>query len=128
MAKIVFCEDEEKIQKLIRIMLRSSSHEVFIASNGLEGLDLIECERPDLIFADVSMPKCDGLKLADLLKARPHLAHIPPIFTTAFARKAEMEEGYRHGALSYLTKPFSPSDLREKIEAFAKATTKITSN
>ena len=54
MAKIVFCEDEERIQKLIRAMLRATSHEVYMASDGIEGLALIERERPDLIFTDVS--------------------------------------------------------------------------
>lgn len=118
MAKIVFCEDEVRIQKLIRTMLRSTSHEIYIASDGIEGLSLIESERPDLIFTDVSMPGCDGFQLTDAIKARPHLAQIPVIFVTAFAQRAEMEEGFRHGAISYLTKPFSPSDLRTKIEAF----------
>lgn len=120
MAKIIFCEDEERIQKLIRTMLRSTLHEVYIASDGIEGLALIERERPDLIFTDVSMPNCDGLQLADAIKARPHLAQIPIIFVTAFAQRAEIEEGYQHGATSYLIKPFSPSDLRTKIEAFIK--------
>ncbi len=118
MAKIVFCEDEVRIQKLIRTMLRSTTHEIYIASDGIEGLSLIECERPDLIFTDVSMPRCDGFQLSDAIKERPHLAQIPIIFVTAFAQRAEMEEGFRHGATSYLTKPFSPSDLRTKIEAF----------
>lgn len=120
MAKIVFCEDEERIQKLIQIMLRSSSHEVFFASDGNEGLLLIERERPDLIFTDVSMPNCDGFQLADAVKKQAHLANIPIIFVTAFAQRAEMENGYRHGATSYLTKPFSPAELRVKIEDFVK--------
>ena|SRR2546425_5134908 len=122
MAKILFCEDEEKLQKLIRVMLRSSTHEVFIASDGIEGLELIERERPDIIFADISMPHCDGLQMADAIKARPHLADIPLVFVTAFAQRAEVEEGYRHGAVGYLIKPFSPAELRAKIEIFlAKA-------
>jgi two-component system OmpR family response regulator len=121
MAKIVFCEDEMRIQKLIRTMLRSSLHEVYIASDGVEGVALIERERPNLIFTDVSMPNCDGFQLADIVRARPHLAQIPIIFVTAFAQRVEIEEGYRHGATSYLIKPFSPADLRTKIEAFARA-------
>jgi CheY-like chemotaxis protein len=128
MAKIVFCEDEVRIQKLIRTMLRSTLHEVYIASDGIEGLALIERERPDLIFTDVSMPNCDGFQLADTVKARPHLAHIPIIFVTAFAQRTEIEEGYQHGATSYLIKPFSPADLRTKIEAFVNAESLRNSN
>ena len=121
MAKIVFCEDEVRIQKLIRTMLRSTLHEVYIASDGIEGLAVIERERPDLIFTDISMPNCDGFQLADAVNVQPHLAQIPIIFITAFAQRAEIEEGYQHGAASYLIKPFSPADLRTKIEEFAKA-------
>ena len=121
MAKIVFCEDEVRIQKLIRTMLRSTSHEVYMASDGVEGLALIERERPDLIFTDISMPNCDGFQLAEAVKAQPHLAQIPLIFVTAFAQRTEIEEGYRRGATSYLIKPFSPADLRMKIEAFVQA-------
>jgi CheY-like chemotaxis protein len=122
MAKIIFCEDEERIQKLIRIMLRGTSHEIHIASDGIEGLDLIEREQPDLIFTDVSMPRCDGFQLADVVKTRPHLAHIPIIFVTAFAQRVEMEEGYRHSAAGYLIKPFSPADLRDKIDVLTHYT------
>ncbi len=118
MSKIVFCEDEVRIQKVFRIMLRSTEHELYLASDGLEGLEVIERVRPDLIFTDISMPICDGYQLADAVKAQPHLAHIPNIFISAFAQRAEMEEGYRHGGVSYIVKPFSAADLYEKIELF----------
>jgi CheY-like chemotaxis protein len=117
MAKIVFCEDEELLQKLIRRICRSTAHEIYIASDGLEGLALIEQEHPDLIFTDISMPYCDGFQLADTVKAHPHLASIPIIFITGFAQKYDMEEGARHGAAGYLIKPFTIADLRETIAA-----------
>ncbi len=118
MAKIVFCEDETQIQKLVRVMLRTSKHELFLASDGNEGLEMIERERPDLIFTDISMPGRDGYQLADEVKARAHLAHIPIIFISAFAQRTAIDEGYRHGGSSYLTKPFSAHDLLEKIDTF----------
>lgn len=118
MAKIVFCEDEMLIQKLFRVMLRSTNHQLYLASNGIEGLELVEREHPDLIFTDISMPDCDGYQFADAVKARPHLAHIPIIFVSAFAQKSEMEEGFRHGAASYIVKPFNSADLYEKIDSF----------
>jgi CheY-like chemotaxis protein len=118
MAKIVFCEDEVRIQKLIRTILRTTSHEVFIASDGVEGFEVIQREHPDLIFTDISMPHWDGFQLASAVKERPELAHIPIVFLTAFAQRAEVDEGYKHGAVSYLIKPFSPAELRDKVEEF----------
>lgn len=117
MAKIVFCEDERLLQKLIRLFMRSTTHEISIASDGLEGLALIERERPDLILTDISMPRCDGFQLADIVKGRPDLATIPIIFVTAFAQRSDITEGLRHAATSYLVKPFSAQDLRATIEA-----------
>ena len=118
MAKIVFCEDEIMIQKLLRVILRSANHELYIASDGAEGLELIERVRPDLIFTDIAMPVCNGYELADAVKAQPHLAHIPIIFVSARAQSSELKEGYRHGAVSYIVKPFSAADLHEKIALF----------
>jgi CheY-like chemotaxis protein len=117
MALIVFCEDDPTIQKLIRVALRTTPHEILLASDGDEGFALIEQMRPDLIFTDVSMPGLNGLQLCDAVKARPDLAQIPIIFVTASVQRSEIEEGYRHGVLDYLVKPFSPADLRAKIAA-----------
>jgi CheY-like chemotaxis protein len=121
MAKIVFCEDELQIQKLVRVMLRSTKHELYLASDGSEGLELIERVHPDLIFTDISMPHLDGFQLADEVKAREHLAHIPIIFISAFAQRTAIDEGFRHGGSSYLTKPFTSAELQEKIKAFCNA-------
>ena len=121
MAKIIFCEDEVRIQKLIRAVLRTTTHQITIVSDGGEGLELIERERPDVIFTDISMPNYDGFQLAQTIKARADLAHIPIVFVTAFAQQAEIEEAYRCGATGYLVKPFSPTELRAKIDEFAHA-------
>ena len=118
MAKLVFCEDDPTIQKLVRVALRATPHQLYIATDGAEGLALIERERPDMIFTDVAMPTIDGFQLVDMLKARPALAHIPVIFMTASVQRHQMEEGYRHGVADYLTKPFTVADLRAKIDEY----------
>ena len=117
MARIVCCEDEDLLQKLLRHLLRSMKHEVYMASNGFEGLTLIEREHPDLILTDISMPGCDGFQLADAVKRQPQLAAIPIIFVTAFAQRVDVEEGALHGATGYLLKPFGAAELRAAIEA-----------
>ena len=121
MAKIVFCEDERLLQKLFSALMRSTEHEVYIASDGLEGLAIIERERPDLIVTDISMPRCDGFQLADAVKVRPSLAAIPIVFVTGFAQQYDMEEATRHGAAGYILKPFKAADLRAAIAAFLAA-------
>ena len=119
MAKVIFCEDDPSVQKLIRVALRSTPHEIHIAGNGAEGLELIERELPDAVFTDISMPVLDGFQLIGELKARPHLAQIPIVVVTASVQRHQLEEMYRYGIAGHLSKPFSVHDLRAKVEQAA---------
>jgi len=119
MGKIVFCEDDPMIQKLIRAAFKTGGHQIFIASDGAEGLTLIERELPDVVFSDVSMPNLDGFQLGDALKAGPTTAHIPIVFMTASVQRAQIDEALRHGAAGVLPKPFTMADLRARVAEFA---------
>jgi len=119
MGKIVFCEDDPMIQKLIRSAFKSSAHTIFVASDGAEGLAVIQRELPDVVFSDVSMPNLDGFQLGDALKAASATAQIPVIFMTASVQRAQIDEALRHGAAGVLPKPFSMADLRARVEEFA---------
>jgi CheY-like chemotaxis protein len=121
MATLVFCEDDPTIRKLIAVALRALSHEIHLAEDGQAGLALIERVRPDVVFADVSMPRLDGLQLCAALKARPEFADIPFVLVTASVQRAQIEEGLRHGAVAHLAKPFSTAELRAVVERFARA-------
>src|SRR5689334_21533278 len=110
MARIVVCEDDPVILKLLQVALRDSGYELLTAADGAQGFELIERERPDAILTDVTMPKMSGLELADAVRARPELAHIPIIFLSASAQRMQLEEGLRHGATAYVTKPFRAAD------------------
>ena len=118
MSKVVFCEDDPMIQKLIRAALRTEAHEIHVASTGDEGLELVRRELPDVVFTDVSMPGMDGYQLAAELKGDPRTAHIPIVFMTASMQRAQHDEAERHGAAEVLMKPFSMADLRARLAAF----------
>ncbi len=116
MGKIVFCEDDPMIQKLVVAALRGSGHELHLASDGEEGLALIRTVRPDLIFSDVSMPRFDGYQLGDALKASPDTAPIPLVFVTASVQRSQIAEAALHGAAGVLPKPFTMAELRSKVD------------
>jgi CheY-like chemotaxis protein len=116
MAKLVFCEDNPLIQKLIAATLRASGHEVEIVADGLAGLAIIEQDPPDAVFTDLAMPGMDGFQLCSEIKARPALAHIPVVVVSASAQRHQIAEAYRRGAADYLAKPFSTAELRAKID------------
>jgi CheY-like chemotaxis protein len=122
MAKIVVCEDSPAIQKLIQMTLRTSGHDVFIADDGLDGLELIDRERPDVVLTDIAMPGLNGLELIQALRARPDLAQIPVMLITASAQRNDLAEGVRHEVAGYITKPFRTADLRTAVaEVLARA-------
>ena len=115
MAKIVVCEDSPAIQKLIQMALRTSGHEVLVAGDGLDGLALIDRERPDVVLTDIAMPGLDGLELIQALRRRPDLAQIPVLLITASAQRHELAEGVRDSVAGHITKPFRTGDLRAAI-------------
>jgi CheY-like chemotaxis protein len=115
-ARIVFCEDEEQIRKLIEVAMRSTAHAIELTVNGREGLEAIEREAPELIVTDLAMPEMGGFALADAVHARPALNHIPIMFVTASVQRGDVARFGEHGAAGYLAKPFSPRALRDKID------------
>ena len=121
MGRIVFCEDDPMIQKLVQAALRGSGHELHLASDGEAGLALIRSVRPDLIFSDVSMPKLDGYQLGDALKASPETAAIPLVFVTASVQRSQIAEAAMHGGSGVLPKPFTMAELRAKVAEFMTA-------
>ena len=121
MSKVVFCEDDPMIRKLVQTAMRSTTHDVLIAEDGKQGLDLIGRIRPDVVFSDVAMPVMDGFELADAMRARPELAHIPIVFMTASVQRDQIEECFRHGAAGHLAKPFTMSELRTRVAQFFKS-------
>ncbi|HVR88360.1 MAG TPA: response regulator [Candidatus Limnocylindria bacterium] len=123
MGKIVFCEDDPMIKKLIQAALRGLAHEVHIASDGVEGLALIRRVRPDVVFSDVSMPNMDGYQLGDAMQADPETSAIPIVFMTASVQRAQIDEAMHHGAAAVLPKPFTMAGLRARVAEFASAET-----
>jgi len=121
MGKVVFVEDDPTIRKLVRAALTASPHEIHFATNGREGLALIERVIPDVVFTDVSMPEMDGLQLADAIHARPALAKVQLVFVTASLQREQVERYFAHGAVAYLGKPFTMADLRQHMDRLVPA-------
>jgi CheY-like chemotaxis protein len=108
------------IRKLVQAALRTTMHEVHVADDGKRGLDLIARVHPDVVFSDVAMPEMDGFELADAMRARPDLAHIPIVFMTASLQRDQIDECFRHGAAGHLAKPFTMAELRARVAQFSK--------
>ena len=81
MSRILFCEDDVTIHKLIRMALRGSEHEVMMATDGAQGLKMAKEHRPVVVFTDVAMPVMTGFELADALRDPRVEIHCAPLDT-----------------------------------------------
>lgn len=121
MGKVVFVEDDPTIRKMVQAALRNSPHEVHFATNGREGLALVERVVPHCVFTDVSMPLMGGLELADAIRAKRELASVKIVFVTASLQREQIERYLAHGAVAYLGKPFTMAELREHVDRYVPA-------
>ncbi len=109
--KILTCDDEKHIVRLIQVNLERQGYDVITAYNGAECLEKVASDRPDLIVLDVMMPEMTGFEVLEALKKNPDTAEIPVIMLTARAQDADVLRGWQSGVECYLTKPFNPMEL-----------------
>ena len=117
MATILVVDDEPDIRTLVQLNLELDGHRVVTAANGAEALELIADEVPDLMLLDLMMPEVDGWTVLETIKAASDLDvnRIPVVMLTANDAADARLRGGIEGAIKYLTKPFSPTVLREEI-------------
>ncbi len=120
MSRILVVEDNRDNMTLIVDVLSSLDYEVIQATDGQEGLDLAQSEKPDLILMDLSLPRVDGWAATRQLKADPVLKSIPVIALTAHAMIGDRERAIEAGCDDYITKPINLSDLMTKLGHFLK--------
>jgi len=121
MTKILVAEDERDIRELVGHTLRFAGYEIVLVTNGVEAVEAVSREKPDLILLDVRMPKMSGYEACRLIKESPATSEIPVVFLSAKGRESEVEQGIESGALEYILKPFAPADLIAQIESILEA-------
>jgi two-component system cell cycle response regulator DivK len=116
--RILAIEDHEENRRLLRDLLTSFGYELIEALTGEEGLAAAETEVPDLILMDIQLPGIDGYETTRRLKANPALRHIPVIAVTSYALSGDDVKALEAGCDAYVTKPFDPAELLEKIRGY----------
>ncbi len=118
--KILIVDDEQDVVTIIGKVLKKSGYEVITASDGLECLDKVNEESPDLILLDNIMPNMNGPAVLSKLKASKETADIPVIMVTALAAQEHIADAQKGGAVEYIIKPFDYIALLEKIAQVLK--------
>lgn len=103
---VLVVEDEPELRNYLKVSLKESFRQVYVAGDGVEGFDMAIRHLPDIIISDVMMPRMDGFEFCRLLKSNLEVSHIPVILLTARTDQASTVQGYKEGADFYLPKPF----------------------
>lgn len=111
---ILIVEDNREVSTLIQEIL-GREFRVTAAYNGQEGIDAVMADLPDLIVSDVMMPEIDGLQMLSILKSDEPTRYIPVLLLSARHELKSRIEGLALGADDYISKPFSPEELRLKV-------------
>jgi DNA-binding response OmpR family regulator len=115
--RILVAEDNPADVYLLReaLNLEGGEVELLIVSDGEQALEKARTEQPDLVVLDIMMPKLDGYETCKRLKADAATKDIPVILLSAKGRNVDQKVGFEVGADDYITKPFSPRKLVERI-------------
>jgi CheY-like chemotaxis protein len=114
--KILICDDDPVILRLLQVNLEIEGYDVVSAHHGEEAVGLAVQHSPDLIILDIMMPRMDGYQAAQALRSQTETKEIPLIFLSAKAQQADIDKGLGFGVTDYLTKPFDPSELLQVID------------
>ncbi len=112
---VLIVEDDPELRRFIRRNL-DADYEILEAKDGLEALEIIKIEQPDLLLTDVAMPEMDGIELTKQLKSSMTTCHIPVIMLTARTSQDQKIEGIETGADDYIEKPFNLDYLKVRIK------------
>jgi two-component system alkaline phosphatase synthesis response regulator PhoP len=115
--KVLVVDDEVYILHILDFILGAESYDVVTATNGEQALQKVRDEKPDLVILDIMMPKLDGYETCRMIKNDTDTKHIPVILLTAKGREIDQKLGREVGANDYITKPFSPNKLIERVQA-----------
>ena len=113
MVNIMVVEDEKPISNLIALSLKKAGYHSECAYDGLEAIDMLEKNYPDLILLDIMLPGADGFEILEYVKP----LEIPVIFLTAKGDLNDRVNGLRYGAEDYIVKPFAIEELLARIRA-----------
>ena len=117
---ILLVDDEERILNFLKTKLKLLGYEIILAANGIEALEQIQGQEPDLVVLDVVMPKMDGFQT---LKELRTFSSVPVIMLSARGDDSDRIKGLGLGADDYLPKPFNPDELVARIEAIRRRLT-----
>ena len=125
MYKILIADDEAKIRQLIRKYGEFDGHKIIEAENGIEAIEKVSAESPDIVVLDIMMPEIDGFTATKEIRKK---SDIPIIMLSARGEEYDKIHGFELGIDDYVVKPFSPRELMMRISAVMARVSKPQKN
>ncbi len=119
-AKILVVDDILPNVKLLEAKLKNEYYDVICAYGGVEALEKIETEKPDIVLLDVMMPEMDGFEVCRRVKENPKTQHIPVVMVTALTDTSDRVNGLEAGADDFLTKPVNDTALFARVRSLVR--------
>ena len=113
-ARILVLDDDPEALRFVRDTLTDAGYAALVTGDPAELADLVRTKRPHLVLLDLMLPGSDGI---ELLRRVPGLAELPVIFISVYGRDETIAQALQAGAVDYIVKPFSPTELTARIEA-----------
>jgi putative two-component system response regulator len=117
---VLVADDTDSIRVLFQKLLTADGHEVISVEDGVQALDAIQRERPDVILLDVGMPGLDGIEVCRRLKSDPATRLTPVVLVTGLSDLSDRIKGIEAGADDFLSKPVHPHELRARVVSLSR--------
>jgi CheY-like chemotaxis protein len=114
--RLLLADDSVTIQRVIELTFADEDIEVIAVGDGQMAIDRLETDPPDIVLADVDMPKRDGYEVAAYVKTRPKLAHIPVVLLTGAFEPVDEARAAEAGSSDVLAKPFEPQMVINRVK------------
>lgn len=118
---VLVVEDEPHIIESLSFLMKRAGHKVRIARDGDAAIRTMEAEKPDLVILDITLPRRDGLDVCRTIRADDRWRDVRVIMLTARGRELDRRKGLETGADDYILKPFSTSDIVQRVEALLES-------
>ncbi len=113
--KVLICEDDEMVLKMVEFKLQKEGYTVHLASDGKEALAKVQSVKPDIIITDIMMPYLTGLEIVHQVRKEMGL-ETPIIIVSSIGLEKTVLEAFQLGADDFITKPFSPNELSVRVK------------
>lgn len=118
MARILIVDDDETMLDLEKMILATAGYDVLVAKTPLEGLDMLEVYKVDLVIVDIEMPRLNGFDFVTTIKKNPKIANTPIAFISSTNNSKDITRAGTMGATFFLIKPINKSEFLKRIQKF----------